>query len=224
MNGIRGLLTDYGGTVDTGGLHWGLLLCSQWQKYIPSLTPAEFFRPYVEAEKRLPGIIAPDTSFRDTLRMKTYLHSDILGDSHSEEVADACYRFALGMAQEARPWLERLADRFPIVLVSNFYGNLETVVSEMGLDGLFSAVIDSAQVDIRKPDPAIWQLGADALGLDPKECIAIGDSEKNDILPARAIGCRTARVLAPGLRSESAADLRDTLPAIAADLLSDQPD
>ena len=47
-------------------------------------------------------------------------------------------------------------------------------------------------VGVRKPDPAIFALGVEALGLRPEEVLVIGDSYKKDILPARSLGCRTA--------------------------------
>jgi len=47
-------------------------------------------------------------------------------------------------------------------------------------------------VGVRKPDPRIFLLGADALGLTPGEVMVVGDSYEKDIIPAREVGCRTA--------------------------------
>jgi putative hydrolase of the HAD superfamily len=85
--------------------------------------------------------------------------------------------------------LRQLTDG-PKVLVSNFYGNLSTVLHEFGFDGCFVQVIESAVVGIRKPDFRIFQLGIDALGMSPEEIVVVGDSLENDILPARELGCR----------------------------------
>lgn len=79
-----------------------------------------------------------------------------------------------------------------MVLVSNFYGNINTVLAEFGLDCLFNGVIESAVVGVRKPDPRIFRLGTDALGLNPEDVMVVGDSFTNDIIPAAAAGCRTA--------------------------------
>ena len=43
------------------------------------------------------------------------------------------------------------------ILVSNFYGNVNAVLRQFGLDGCFSEVIESAVVGVRKPDPEIWR-------------------------------------------------------------------
>ncbi|MNL68376.1 Phosphoglycolate phosphatase [compost metagenome] len=45
-------------------------------------------------------------------------------------------------------------------------------------------------VGVRKPDPAIWQLGVEAQGFLPHECVAVGDSYSKDILPAKATGAK----------------------------------
>ena len=45
---------------------------------------------------------------------------------------------------------------------------------------------------MRKPDPQIFRLGVEALGLLPGEVLVIGDSYKKDIVPAESIGCRVA--------------------------------
>ena len=44
---------------------------------------------------------------------------------------------------------------------------------------------------IRKPDPAIFQLGVDHLALPAKEIVIVGDSYDKDIVPATTIGCQT---------------------------------
>ena len=85
-----------------------------------------------------------------------------------------------------------------MVLVSNFYGNVEAVLSDFDLRRYFQAIIESAVVGVRKPDPRIFQLGVDALGLKPSQVLVIGDSLRKDILPARSIGCRTAWIKGKG--------------------------
>lgn len=79
----------------------------------------------------------------------------------------------------------------PMVLVSNFYGNISVVLQEFGLDGIFEEVIESAVVGIRKPDPQIFLLGVDALGMKPEEVTVVGDSLEKDIIPAKRAGCHT---------------------------------
>ena len=51
--------------------------------------------------------------------------------------------------------------------------------------------MESATAGVRKPDPAIWQLGIDLAQRAPQDCIAIGDAFSKDIAPAHTLGCKT---------------------------------
>ena len=55
----------------------------------------------------------------------------------------------------------------------------------------FQAVIESAEVGIRKPDPSIYRLGIEATGCPSADCVVIGDSFGKDIVPAHSLGCET---------------------------------
>ena len=45
---------------------------------------------------------------------------------------------------------------------------------------------------VKKPDPAIFQLGVEALDLPAEHVLVVGDSITKDILPAKSLGCTTA--------------------------------
>lgn len=51
--------------------------------------------------------------------------------------------------------------------------------SMLPVDELFETVVDSAYVGLRKPDPRIYQLTLERVGLDPEQCIFIDDMEIN---------------------------------------------
>jgi len=97
-----------------------------------------------------------------------------------------------------------------MVLVSNFYGNIGVVLDEFGLDGLFAQVVESAVVGVRKPDPAIFRIGVEALQMEPRQVVVVGDSLRKDIVPAKQIGCQTVWIEGEGWTDEkedhSAAD------------------
>ena len=78
-----------------------------------------------------------------------------------------------------------------MVLVTNFYGNMPVVLKEFGLDTCFKTIIESSVVGIRKPDPALFALGVEALQLPAEEVVVIGDSYRKDIHPSSTLGCRT---------------------------------
>lgn len=61
----------------------------------------------------------------------------------------------------------------------------------LGLAEFFSSIIVSEAVGIRKPDPAIFLLSCQQLGVHPQDCIFVGDNELADIQGAKAVGMKT---------------------------------
>jgi putative hydrolase of the HAD superfamily len=59
---------------------------------------------------------------------------------------------------------------------------------------LFDHVIESAKIGLRKPDPRIYRMMVEALGVDPKNCVYLDDLGVN-LKPARNMGMTTIKVL-----------------------------
>ena len=190
----KGYIFDYGGTLDTGGQHWGKVLWHAYERQQVPVTEAQFREAYVHAERTLGKnpIIQSDFTFLRTLEEKVRIEMDYLGlaDYRNAVVADLYERTKVETAQSVEV-LRELKKQYPMVLVSNFYGNIAVVLREFGFEGLFDHIIESAVVGVRKPDPQIFTLGVEALGLKPEEVTVVGDSIDKDIIPARKAGCQT---------------------------------
>tara|TARA_B000000565_G_scaffold64157_1_gene43023 strand:- start:2586 stop:3212 length:627 start_codon:yes stop_codon:yes gene_type:complete len=61
---------------------------------------------------------------------------------------------------------------------------------------IFDHIIESSKVGLRKPDPNIYYMSCDALGVRPEECIYLDDLGIN-LKPARKIGMTTIKVIDP---------------------------
>lgn len=61
---------------------------------------------------------------------------------------------------------------------------------------IFDHIIESSKVGLRKPDPKIYYMSCDALGVKPEECIYLDDLGIN-LKPARKIGMTTIKVIDP---------------------------
>ena len=59
----------------------------------------------------------------------------------------------------------------------------------------FDHVVESSKVGIRKPDPAIYRLACDALGVSPERCVYLDDLGIN-CKPAAALGMAAIKVSA----------------------------
>ena len=61
---------------------------------------------------------------------------------------------------------------------------------------IFDHIIESSRVGLRKPDPKIYYMSCDALGVRPEECIYLDDLGIN-LKPARNVGMTTIKVIDP---------------------------
>ncbi len=72
---IKALIFDYGGTLDTGGNHWGQVLWHAYQRCSVPVSEQQFREAYVQVERLLGSqpVIQPDFTFRQTLATKISL-------------------------------------------------------------------------------------------------------------------------------------------------------
>ncbi|MCH5241259.1 MAG: HAD family hydrolase [Muribaculaceae bacterium] len=200
---IKGIIFDYGGTLDTGGDHWSHVIRDGWNKAGIAANDALFREAYVYGEQELERVehILPHHNFADVLDIKMQIELQFLAqtgnfppalvEEKAKEIAAYCYGMAKEEVTHSKTVLEELSKKYPLVLVSNFYGNIESVLKDFGIFDCFKKVIESAKVGVRKPDTKIFELGIKALELKPEEVLVVGDSLKNDINPAKKLGCHT---------------------------------
>ncbi|NLV53817.1 MAG: HAD family hydrolase [Bacteroidales bacterium] len=239
---VKGIIFDYGGTIDTNSLHWSEVL---WQGYLNADIPVEkedFRTSYVYAERALAQqpLIQPHHNFLHLLLIKCDLETQDLVKRgvwtateeerllKSQAVANYCYQYVLNVLQISRPIIDTLSKQYPLVLVSNFYGNIETILEDFHLQ-YFQRVIESAVVGVRKPNPQIFQLGVDALrkatgsteeDMPADTILVIGDSFSKDIVPANKIGCQTVWIKGIGWGNE---EIDDSVPTHIINNIADLP-
>ena len=244
---IKGIIFDYGGTLDTRGDHWSEVLWQGYEHFGIGVADDEEVEPgvsihkqafrdaYVYGERALAvnPIVTLDFHFEDILREKLILELNFLAgkelletgkddsekqpklgnpgkdsdasseslflslsDSEILQIAVDMARYingkTLALLKENKLVLEHLKQNgYPMVLVSNFYGNINQVLKDAGIDGYFEDVIESAVVGVRKPNPAIFALGVCALDLPASQVLVVGDTYGKDIIPAHKLGCHT---------------------------------
>jgi putative hydrolase of the HAD superfamily len=74
------------------------------------------------------------------------------------------------------------------------------------VEDLFDIVIDSSKVGLRKPDPRIYELTCERLGVDPDRCMFIDDLACN-VEAAAALGMHTIQCLDPVAASDEVVQL-----------------
>ncbi len=200
---MKALLLDFGGTIDTDGVHWNEKFSRAYRETGIVLPRNEFDAAYRRAEAQMgAGIVGSEDGLHRTLLAQVTLQFVELGKSKKVQqsdlpaqaivrIADSCFRDVRETVQRQVPLLLEWSGCCALALVSNFYGNLEAVVQDLGVARYFRTVIDSAVVGVRKPDPRIFQIALEALGCAPDEALVVGDSYDRDIVPAKSLGCKT---------------------------------
>lgn len=85
--------------------------------------------------------------------------------------------------------LERLkAGGMRLAVISNSDGRAAAALEAGGLLDQFEFVIDSGEVGVEKPDPRIFQIALNRMGLEASEAVYVGDLYEVDVVGARAAG------------------------------------
>ena len=149
---IKGVIFDYGGTLDTNSVHWSEVIWEGFQQARVPVTKEQFRMAYVHGERSLAKfpLIHPEHNMLDLLRIKLNIETSFLVDAHlwegmegkgkeaerqtiSDTIAQYCYDYVVRTLQVARPIVAEWSRLYPLVLVSNFYGNINTILED-GVD------------------------------------------------------------------------------------------
>jgi len=177
-----GLLVDWGGVMTTNLMASFSAFCSA-----EGLDPnalAGIFRSRPEAREVL-------FAFEEGRMEKTEFElrlAELLGVNAAEGLIDRL--FSGSVLDQEMVEAVRAARRGGVRtgLISNSWGT--TRYPHELLSELFEGVVLSGDVGIRKPAPRIYELGADAIGLSPDQCVFVDDLPFN-LPPAEELGMAT---------------------------------
>ena len=73
LTDVKGVIFDYGGTIDTNSRHWAEVLWSKYEEFQVPVDKASFREAYVHGERTLARVplVKPEHNFHDVLRIKT---------------------------------------------------------------------------------------------------------------------------------------------------------
>ena len=83
--------------------------------------------------------------------------------------------------------IRRLFGRTKLAILSNHPPGLHAWLTDWGIDRLFDVVVCSGDEGMSKPDPRVFDLTLQRLGLSPPEAVFIDDTEGH-VAAARALG------------------------------------
>ena len=176
---IRGLIFDFGGVL------WDM----RWD------ASAELEREHELRERALPETLYTGDVWRQ-LAVGVGDRDEWLSSAHAELEAVAGrplpalhqqWRERQHLIVQNIELIRRLRGRYRMSVLSNADLSLAQRLRDAGIRELFDDVVVSAEVGVAKPEPRIYALAAERLGLPPAECVFIDDAERN-VDAARASG------------------------------------
>jgi len=222
--GAAVVFLDFGGTLDADGVPWSAQFFGAYRRASGSLPLAAFESTFRKSDEVLAALAAiRDLGFRATIERQGKLLSDLLPDDPVDfpAVAREVYEGAVVTLARNRGVLEALrAAGHRLGVVSNFSGNLDRCLAEVGFAEFFDVVLDSAVVGWSKPDRRIFLAALERVGMTDKvdPCWMVGDNPEADIRGAAALGLHTCW-LAPLERQPP----RDVRPDIRIDTFTQLP-
>lgn len=196
-NGIQAVIWDFGGVLTS--------------------SPFEAFNRF-EADRGLPNdfIRQVNSTNPDTNAWALFERSEISLDAFDEKFAEEAK--ALGgavtgrevvslLSGDIRPAmvtaLKRCKEHFKVGCITNNVSagkgagmarNHDKAAAVRDVMALFDHVIESSKIGMRKPDPRIYQMACETLGVDADKSVYLDDLGIN-LKPARALGMTTIKVL-----------------------------
>jgi putative hydrolase of the HAD superfamily len=202
MNDISAILFDLGGTLDGPGQPWVDRFASAYGAAGIAVAPERLHEACGEGTRAAYAsreIAGYDLRATVGLHVAAQLaHLGLEDADAARRVVDGFVASTVAALEESRTVLERLAPRFALGVVSNYYGNAARVLNDAGIARLLRVVVDSAVCGLSKPDPAIFALALARLDVPARRALYVGDSVRQDVIPAKAAGLRTAWLVGAG--------------------------
>jgi len=184
----RAVLWDVDGTlIDSAELHW-----LTWRETLSkegfTLTRDRFNASFGRRnEEILRGYFGPDLSASEIERIgsaKEERYRDLVLEEGIEPLPGVLHW--LGRLQQ-EGWRQAIASSAPRL-------NLEAILTALGIAAYFDAVTSAEDVERGKPDPQIFLVTAEKVGVPPARCVVVEDAPAG-IEGARRAGMRSIGVL-----------------------------
>jgi len=186
QSGCIGVIFDMDGVlVDSAGAHlesWKLMA----QEHGLSVTESQVAATFGRQNRDIIPVLFGEVSER---RLKA------LGD-RKEELYRNLVRGRTPLVEGAADLVRGLADRGAKLAIGSSAprANIDLVLEAMGLSALFGVVVSGDEVTRGKPDPQVFTMACDRLGIVPARCVVIEDAPAG-VTAAKRAGAKGVAVL-----------------------------
>ena len=100
---------------------------------------------------------------------------------------------------DAIPTVEELRRRgHRLGMISACTAEVPDVWEQTPFGGLFDSTVFSCSVGVSKPDPRIYEIACEELGVEPGDCLFVGDGANDELPGAERVGMTALQLRAPG--------------------------
>ena len=134
--------------------------------------------------------LSHDFTEQRRLSLQAALHPHGYDDTHVDSAFTAFYdaRNQIECYPDSLAALERLAEKYPLVSITNGNADLERI----GMAHFFRHTLTARGVGVAKPNGRIFTLACTKLNLHPREVLHVGDDPALDVIGAHQAGLQTA--------------------------------
>ncbi len=199
----KALLFDFGGTLDTDGIHWSEKFWETYALFRIPVLKENFREAFIYSEKKCADIIKPNFNLMQTFETQLKYQIENLQNNFDlsgvynqiiNKLSEHCYGTVLHNLKTSRKIIESLAQSYLLGLVSNYYGNVEAVLKELSLKKYFTSIVDSTVIGIRKPDAQIFEAALKELGVENANVKVVDKGALNYALIARTKAADSANI------------------------------
>jgi putative hydrolase of the HAD superfamily len=158
--------------------------------------PASFIKMYKEINENCWALYRVNKITKEELRGKRFYDALVyfgvddkeMGENIGEDyIANCPYRTKL--LPGAIPVLEYLSQKYEMHIITNGFEEVQHIkLRESGLTPFFDKIITSEQVDVKKPDPKIFNYALEQANCKAENAVYIGDDFHVDIDGAQKCG------------------------------------
>jgi len=185
---------------------------------VDNFTSSEYSKVLVDMSAALN---APADNFAKWWRDSFYLRTNGSHKTHQESIRYICRELGIAVTEtqveraaairldytirtlvpraDAVPVIKKLkAMGFKVGLISDCSPETPTAWPQTPLNGIFDVTIFSCVVDVKKPDPRIYLMATEKLGVKPQDCLYIGDGSSHELTGALEVGMHPVLIRDPG--------------------------
>ncbi|MCG2725386.1 MAG: HAD family hydrolase [Elusimicrobia bacterium] len=190
---MKTIFFDFGGTLDSNALPWRQNFYSIYKSEFKNLDEEKFAKAFFDSDDNLP--LRHDLSkagLEKTAELQVldvFKYLKIKNMPAAKKITETFITNSRKHFESSKTILENLKSKgLKLGIISNFYGNLKTILAGENLLQYFDVVADSGQVGFIKPDREIFEWALKSANTTAQESAMVGDSAHRDMKGAANMG------------------------------------